>query len=603
MTLGTGFVCPSVHGAERVLVQYGLGLLVGTTCRLWQGHWRGIGQRARFNSNKLSDLRDLGRFRRRFFDEFGTPQRRTLVASATDKSPVVRVGWVYSRGGQTPRAWLGVLALFLGDRGFRWLFSVLRIRFPSSLAGMLFLFLLLLLTENRAWPTGLPPSPNQVAAASVEPERPSIADNIVLLVSPGLGLVTRWLAIFFVPNLIMLPHADAPHGSALLRLVLALCVGLIFSLVSSLIFVSILAWVSDQRRGATKNRRPTHDQPLVEKVQDGNTRPERSSKLSRPESPGLRTGNPASSGPRFALIGLWGLVWIVSAVCWITGAGASADFRALALWLHQLSSTVVGFSLGQRLPSRFQKVLHPLVSCVVFTYFSLWMLACGTGSAWSELLLLYMRRPGKKWPPAVTGNLSAIARSTVFALGGPGNLLLSFLGPAVLSFAFQMYQRRTIIRANGIQVIGGCLMAAFFGMLGSAALARLFCLPASLRLVFAPRSITAPLAIGIADILETDATLTATVVVITGLLGANFGRLCLDILRPVLPSASSPVARGLAMGASAHGLGTAAISEEPDAFPFSAIAMALVGTLSALMVTLPPFRALLSMVAGTTLGR
>jgi len=41
---------------------------------------------------------------------------------------------------------------------------------------------------------------------------------------------------------------------------------------------------------------------------------------------------------------------------------------------------------------------------------------------------------------------------------------------------------------------------------------------------------------------------------------------------------TDPVTRGLAIGASSHGLGTAAIKDEEDAFPFSAIAMAVVGT-------------------------
>jgi putative effector of murein hydrolase len=58
-----------------------------------------------------------------------------------------------------------------------------------------------------------------------------------------------------------------------------------------------------------------------------------------------------------------------------------------------------------------------------------------------------------------------------------------------------------------------------------------------------------------------------------------------------------PVARGLAQGASAHGLGTAAMANEPSAFAFAAIAMALTATFSTALVSLAPVRAALIRVA------
>ena len=52
------------------------------------------------------------------------------------------------------------------------------------------------------------------------------------------------------------------------------------------------------------------------------------------------------------------------------------------------------------------------------------------------------------------------------------------------------------------------------------------------------------------------------------------------------------------MGASGHGLGTAAMAEEPEAFPFAAIAMALNAALSTVLVSLPAFRRVLRAAAG-----
>ena len=107
------------------------------------------------------------------------------------------------------------------------------------------------------------------------------------------------------------------------------------------------------------------------------------------------------------------------------------------------------------------------------------------------------------------------------------------------------------------------------------------------------RQVTAPLAIAIAGILRADPSLAATIVVVTGLLCANFGRALLDAC-----GVRSPVARGLAMGAAGHGLGTAAMAEEPEAFPFAAIAMALNAALSTVLVSVPLVRRLLLAAAG-----
>lgn len=59
----------------------------------------------------------------------------------------------------------------------------------------------------------------------------------------------------------------------------------------------------------------------------------------------------------------------------------------------------------------------------------------------------------------------------------------------------------------------------------------------------------------------------------------------------------NPAARGLAQGGSAHGLGTAAMVDEPTAFAFSAVAMALTATASTVLVSIPPVRAALLSIA------
>ncbi|CAM9361700.1 unnamed protein product [Heterosigma akashiwo] len=90
-----------------------------------------------------------------------------------------------------------------------------------------------------------------------------------------------------------------------------------------------------------------------------------------------------------------------------------------------------------------------------------------------------------------------------------------------------------------------------------------------------------------AGLVGADVSVAVALVVATGIIGANFGRKLLDALK-----VEDPVARGLAMGVSAHGLGTAAMVGEAStgAFALSAIGMALTGAASTVLLSLPPVR-------------
>lgn len=60
-----------------------------------------------------------------------------------------------------------------------------------------------------------------------------------------------------------------------------------------------------------------------------------------------------------------------------------------------------------------------------------------------------------------------------------------------------------------------------------------------------------------------------------------------------------PVVRGTAIGASAHGLGTAALArEEPEALPVAALVFALMGVFASLFVAVPPIKWFILRLAG-----
>ena len=176
---------------------------------------------------------------------------------------------------------------------------------------------------------------------------------------------------------------------------------------------------------------------------------------------------------------------------------------------------------------------------------------------------------------------------------GAGDVLLFLLGPAVVSLAISMYDRRKLMKDNLKEVITGVGVSSVGGLFGTAAAVRLLQLASpSLRLSLLSRNITSPLAMAIATILGADVSLAVSMVVVTGLIGANFGATILTAF-----GIRDAVARGLGIGAAAHGLGTAAFVNEQDAFPFAAISMALTATACTCLVSIPAIKKAILQIA------
>eukprot|EP00558_Chaetoceros_sp_UNC1202_P002236 CAMPEP_0197259112 /NCGR_PEP_ID=MMETSP1429-20130617/83351_1 /TAXON_ID=49237 /ORGANISM="Chaetoceros sp., Strain UNC1202" /LENGTH=233 /DNA_ID=CAMNT_0042723313 /DNA_START=175 /DNA_END=877 /DNA_ORIENTATION=- len=156
-------------------------------------------------------------------------------------------------------------------------------------------------------------------------------------------------------------------------------------------------------------------------------------------------------------------------------------------------------------------------------------------------------------------------------------------GPAVVALACQMYDRKKLMKENIKEVGTAVSVSSVGGLFGTAAMVRLLNIGNPvLRLCLLSRNITSPLAMAIAGILGSDVSLAVSMVVVTGLIGANFGAAILDAV-----GVKDAVARGMGIGAAAHGLGTAAFANEEDAFPFAAISMALTASACTVLVSIP----------------
>lgn len=160
------------------------------------------------------------------------------------------------------------------------------------------------------------------------------------------------------------------------------------------------------------------------------------------------------------------------------------------------------------------------------------------------------------------------------------------LGPAVVALAWPLWQRR----AELLQRWGRLLLAAVAGgttASGSALLlAWAFGLPRDVMLSLVPKSVTAPVAMGIAEKIGGIPALAAVFAVITGLVGALAGKYLFDALR--IPTTTNGwAARGFALGTASHGLGAArALQVNADAGAYAGLALSLQVVLASLLMPL-----------------
>jgi predicted murein hydrolase (TIGR00659 family) len=173
------------------------------------------------------------------------------------------------------------------------------------------------------------------------------------------------------------------------------------------------------------------------------------------------------------------------------------------------------------------------------------------------------------------------ATGTPYATYFEGAQFVHFLlGPATVALALPLFEQLPRLAALWMPMLGG-LVAGTLAAVGTAIVVAwaLGATPATLASL-APKSVTTPVAMGIAEKMGGLPSLTAVLVVCTGVLGAATGRFLFDALR-----IGQPEVRGFALGTAAHGIGTARafqVSEEMGAF--SGLAMGLSALFSALVL-------------------
>jgi putative effector of murein hydrolase len=145
------------------------------------------------------------------------------------------------------------------------------------------------------------------------------------------------------------------------------------------------------------------------------------------------------------------------------------------------------------------------------------------------------------------------------------------LGPAVVALGWPLWQRRGEVRRRGAVLVLAALLGGATASLSAVVAAHLLHMPWDVVLSLAPKSVTAPVAMGIAERIGGVPALSAVFAVLTGMVGALSAKYLFSAL-----GIHSWAVRGFALGTTSHGIGAArALQVHPDAGAYAGIALGL----------------------------
>ncbi len=211
-----------------------------------------------------------------------------------------------------------------------------------------------------------------------------------------------------------------------------------------------------------------------------------------------------------------------------------------------LTLTVVAYGIGRWLHRRTNSnFAQPVLVAIVLIVVTIW----ATGLDYSEYLI-------------------------------GGSYIGFWLGPATVALAIPLHREWAHVKRHAIPVLLGVAVGAFASVVSAVLLAQWLGAGELIQRSLAPKAATTPVSIALAQTLHGEPSLTAVVTIIAGITGAVIGPAVLSLVR-----VRNEIARGIAIGASSHGLGTSrALQESHREGAFSALSMGLSALATSLIV-------------------
>ena len=179
-----------------------------------------------------------------------------------------------------------------------------------------------------------------------------------------------------------------------------------------------------------------------------------------------------------------------------------------------------------------------------------------TLSAYAVGLQLYKRLKISILHPVLTASAIIIAVLLLLDISieeyQKGGSIISFmLGPATVALAVPLYRQIKILKSHAVIILVSISVGAVVSISSIILLSKALGLPEDLIISMAPKSVTTPIAVEASAKLGGLPAITALAVIFTGITGAVIGPSVLKLLH-----IKDPTAKGLALGTSAHAIGT-----------------------------------------------
>lgn len=157
-----------------------------------------------------------------------------------------------------------------------------------------------------------------------------------------------------------------------------------------------------------------------------------------------------------------------------------------------------------------------------------------------------------------------------------------FLTPATVSLAIPLYEQLTLLRKNFKAVMAGIVAGVLSSLMVILVMSVLLGLSHTEYVTLLPKSITTAIGMGVAEELDGYVTITVAAIVTTGVLGNILAEPILKLFR-----ITEPIAKGVALGSSAHAIGTAKAMELGDIEgAMSSLSIAVAGLLTVIGATI-----------------
>lgn len=161
-----------------------------------------------------------------------------------------------------------------------------------------------------------------------------------------------------------------------------------------------------------------------------------------------------------------------------------------------------------------------------------------------------------------------------------GDMIAFFLSPITIVLAVPLYRQFELVKKHFLPIVVGITTGVVTSFISVVFLSKILGLDESLCFSLIPKSITTPMGVALSDTINGISGITVIAVILTGICGAVISPLIFKLIK-----LNNPVAEGIAIGTSAHAVGTSKAIEMGEIHgAMSGVSIGIAGIVTVVLV-------------------